>query len=87
MIGGRCGFAHGVHGPNARSHVDSTQIKLRGQYVAERGSSGYVAVVDEILAWYAGYVADVLNTAALSASVMYLQLAFILMTGPPPSVG
>mgnify|MGYP006916348476 CR=1 FL=1 len=57
MVIGRSRLAHGVHGPQGSPHVHSAEIYLRGQYVAESGATGHIAVVDKILIRHAGILA------------------------------
>lgn len=58
VVGAGGGFADGVHGPQGCAHVDAAQRYLRGEYIAEGGASGDVAVVHEVLAGHTGFLAD-----------------------------
>ncbi len=59
MVGrGGC-FTARMHCPQWRSHVDTAQGELRGEYVAQSGASGHIAVVDKRLALHVGHLANV----------------------------
>lgn len=57
MVGNAGCFSGGVHGPYRGAHVDTAEVELAGEDIAERRTARHIGMIDEILAFNSRVVA------------------------------